>query len=255
MRFCLILIVSLLALTVAAGDEPMKPIGPEEAAKRVNEQVSLQMEVKSATLRGELCFLNSEPDFKDAKNFTIFIGREGLKKFKEAKIEDPASHFNGKTVRVTGKVVLFREKPQIAVDRPDQVVLVGDPSAPDVKQDMARLEGEWSMVSGEIDGQQLPEESRQGAKRVAKAGETTVTINGEIFMKAKFTIDPRKKPKTIDYLFTEGPTKGKRQLGIYELDGDTVKFCFSGPDKERPSEFSTQEGSNRTLSVWKRNGK
>jgi len=74
-------------------------------------------------------------------------------------------------------------------------------------------------------------------------------------MKAKFKIDPIKKPKTIDYTVTDGPEKGKTVLGIYELDGDTVKFCFSAPDKERPSEFTAKEGSGRTLSLWKRNKK
>jgi uncharacterized protein (TIGR03067 family) len=124
-----------------------------------------------------------------------------------------------------------------------------------VKKEMAQLEGEWTMVSGEIDGQPLPEQMRKGAKRVAKDGETTVTINDQLFMKAKYTIDPTKKPKTIDYTFTGGPTAGKTQLGIYELDGDTVKFCFSSPGKDRPDDFTTKEGSGRTLSVWKRSAK
>jgi uncharacterized protein (TIGR03067 family) len=87
---------------------------------------------------------------------------------------------------------------------------------------------------------------------VAKDGVTTVTIGGKPFMKAKFTIDPTKKPKTIDYMVLEGLTKGKKQLGIYELDGDTVKFCFAVPDKERPKDFTSPEGSGRTLSVWRK---
>jgi uncharacterized protein (TIGR03067 family) len=120
----------------------------------------------------------------------------------------------------------------------------------DAKKDMTLLEGEWSMVSGEIDGQQLPDDYRKNAKRVSKDGETTVTINDLLYLKAKYTIDPAKKPKTIDYMFTGGPTKGKTQLGIYELDGDTVKFCFASPGKERPIDFTAKEGSGRTLSVW-----
>ena len=108
------------------------------------------------------------------------------------------------------------------------------------------------MVSGEIDGQTLPEEYVKGAKRIAKDNETTVIIGGRVFMKAKFTIDPTKKPKTIDYAMTAGPTKGKKQLGIYELAGDRIKFCFAAPGKARPTDFSTKEGSGRTLSVWKR---
>jgi len=38
------------------------------------------------------------------------------------------------------------------------------------------MEGEWSMVSGEIDRQPMPEDLRKSAKRVVKGGETTVTI-------------------------------------------------------------------------------
>jgi uncharacterized protein (TIGR03067 family) len=123
------------------------------------------------------------------------------------------------------------------------------------RAEMAKLEGEWSMVSGEIDGQAMPAEFAKTAKRVAKGGETTVTINGQLFMKAKFTIDPAKTPKAIDYTFTGGPTAGKTQYGIYELDGDTVKFCFASPGQDRPAEFTTKPGSGRTLSVWKRTAK
>ena len=124
-----------------------------------------------------------------------------------------------------------------------------------VKKEMARLEGEWSMVSGEIDGQPMPEEFRKGARRVAKDGETTVMIAGQLFMKAKFTVDPAKKPKQIDYAMTGGPTKGRTQLGIYEFGEDTVKFCFAAAGKDRPADFTAREGSGRTLSVWKRDKK
>ena len=124
-----------------------------------------------------------------------------------------------------------------------------------VKKDMAQLQGEWTMVSGEIDTQAMPADLLKDSKRVAKGDETTVTIGGMLFMKAKFTIDPSKKPKTIDYMMTEGLTKGKTQLGIYELDGNTVKFCFAKPGQDRPTEFVTKEGSGRTLSMWKREKK
>jgi uncharacterized protein (TIGR03067 family) len=135
-------------------------------------------------------------------------------------------------------------------------LLIGADAPPDaVKKEMTQLQGEWSMVSGQIDAQPLPEEYVKGARRVAKGEETTVMIGGRLFMKAKFTVDPSKKPKTIDYMMTDGPTKGMTQLGIYEWDGDTVKFCFSAPGKDRPTEFTTKEGSGRVLSVWKRDKK
>jgi len=136
------------------------------------------------------------------------------------------------------------------------LVLIGVGGAQDTaKKEMARLEGEWSMVSGEANGNLLPAEVVKSGKRVAKEGATTITIGGTVFFKAKFTIDPTKSPKAIDYAMTEGPTKGKTHLGIYKLDGETVKFCFAAPGKARPTEFTAKDGSQRTLSVWKRDRK
>jgi len=113
-----------VSLPCALGEDQSKPIGPAEAAKKVNEQVTLEMEVKSAMLRGTTGFLNSEKDFRDPKNVTLFIDRDTLAKFKEAKIDDPAVHFKGKIVRVEGKVVLFRDRPEIKLSGPDAIKIV-----------------------------------------------------------------------------------------------------------------------------------
>ena len=122
-----------------------------------------------------------------------------------------------------------------------------------MRQEMAKLEGEWEMVSGERDGQMLPEDLVKTGRRVSKDGEATVTIGNNPFMKAKYTVDPTKKPKAIDYtVLSEGPNKGKTVLGIYEIDGDTVKFCSAAVGKERPKEFSAPAGSGQTYSVWKK---
>src|SRR5437867_1968026 len=133
--------------------------------------------------------------------------------------------------------------------------LVAAKLADDVKTEMAKLEGTWAMVSAEKEGRQLPEDIVKGSKRVAKDGVTTVTIDGQPYAKSKFTIDPTKKPKTIDYTLLEGANKGRMQLGIYELDGDTVKFCFTSPGHDRPTDFTTKSGDWRTLSVWKKEKK
>ena len=118
--------------------------------------------------------------------------------------------------------------------------LFGGGSADALKKEIILLEGQWSMSLGEADGQAMPKEMVTTAKRVAKDGETAITIGGQPFFKAKYTIDPTKKPKAIDYIMTEGVTKGKTQLGIYELSGDTIKFCFAAPGKDRPTEFSAK---------------
>src|SRR4051812_44538695 len=122
--------------------------------------------------------------------------------------------------------------------------------APSAKKDLAQLQGEWSMISGSADGQPMPDENLKQMKRVCKGHEITVTIGAQVFLRAKITIDPSKKPKTIDYDMSEGFTKGQKQLGIYELDGDTFKACFGKPGADRPTDFKPGEG--RTVSVWKR---
>jgi DNA/RNA endonuclease YhcR with UshA esterase domain len=122
--------VAVLLATPAllrADDPDRKPIAPAEAARHINEKCVVEMEVKSTgkSRDGNAVFLNSETDFKDKNNFTIFLGgKELLEKFKKAKIDDPAAHFKDRTIRVTGTVKLYREKPEIAVDDPDQIQVV-----------------------------------------------------------------------------------------------------------------------------------
>ena len=123
---------------------------------------------------------------------------------------------------------------------------------PPVTNDLAQLQGTWTMVSGSADGQAMPDEMLKQMKRVCKGDETTTTTGGQVFMKAKITIDPSKRPKTIDYEMIEGFTKGKKQLGIYEVDGDTFKSCFGAAGADRPKDFTSRPGDQRTSSVWKR---
>jgi DNA/RNA endonuclease YhcR with UshA esterase domain len=125
MRWWLFLLfASFLWLPSALAQKEPTPIGPAEAAKKVNQEMTLRMEVKSAALRKEVCFLNSEADYKDAKNFTLFIDKEALAKFQKAKIEDPAAHFQVKTVQVTGKVTLYRDRPEIKLTGPDAIKII-----------------------------------------------------------------------------------------------------------------------------------
>jgi uncharacterized protein (TIGR03067 family) len=122
-----------------------------------------------------------------------------------------------------------------------------------VKKDLAKLEGEWSMVSGEREGQAIPEMYLKSGTRVFKDGVVTVKFGDMLLMTAKVTLDTSKLPKTIDYDVTDGMFKGKKQLGIYEFDGETAKFCFANPGEARPTSFKTNAGSGQTSTVWKKN--
>jgi hypothetical protein len=103
------------------------PLSPLEAVNRVNEQITVQMLVKAAKncQRCSLMFLDSEEDHHDPKNFAVAVTEIGKGEFKEAKIDDPAGHFKGKVIRVTGVVTVKDEQPQIEVDDPRQIEVVG----------------------------------------------------------------------------------------------------------------------------------
>jgi hypothetical protein len=101
-------------------------IGPVEAAKKVNEQVVLEMAVKATgkARDGSRVFLNSA-SFQDADNFTVVLDmRKAADGLKAAGAADPASYFKGKTVKVTGTVSVFRDKPQIVVEDAGQISVV-----------------------------------------------------------------------------------------------------------------------------------
>jgi DNA/RNA endonuclease YhcR with UshA esterase domain len=124
MRPTAILLALFLVVTAACcEDKPVKPISPAEAAEKLNEKVTVEMLVKS-TGGKTAHFLNSEEDYKSDKNFTVFIPDSSVEKFKKAKIDDPKDYYKGKTVQVTGTVTLYREKPQIKIDEPDQIKVI-----------------------------------------------------------------------------------------------------------------------------------
>lgn len=127
-------------------------------------------------------------------------------------------------------------------------------AADDPKDELKKLEGSYTMVSGEKDGKSLPEKTIKTAKLVIKGDQHDFRIGDETF-KGTLKVDPSKKPKTIDATDTEGPFKGKTLHGIYELDGDTFKVCFAKPGEDRPKEFSTKSGTGHILQVWKKEKK
>jgi DNA/RNA endonuclease YhcR with UshA esterase domain len=103
------------------------PISALEARARINERVTVEMPVKAAKncQRCSLVFLDSEADHHDRKNFAVAVTEGGKARYKQLEIDDPAGHFKGKVIRVTGKVIVNDNQPQIEVDDPSQIAVVG----------------------------------------------------------------------------------------------------------------------------------
>lgn len=124
MRRCAALLTLVLAAPLPA--QEAKPLTPADAAKKLGQKCTVEMEVKSAgkSRDGKVVFLNSAQDFRADDNFTIMIGMRAVTRLKENKVEDAAAHFKGKTVRVSGTVSEYRKKPQIIVNDPKQIEIV-----------------------------------------------------------------------------------------------------------------------------------
>jgi uncharacterized protein (TIGR03067 family) len=128
-------------------------------------------------------------------------------------------------------------------------LLLGADAKDDGKKELEKFQGEWTVESGERDGQKFPEEVAKSLKRTVKGDKTIVSREGQVVAEGTITLDPTKKPKTIDIKLD---ASGETVQGIYELDGDTLKICYAAPGMPRPKEFATKEGSGLTLGVWKR---
>jgi uncharacterized protein (TIGR03067 family) len=122
-----------------------------------------------------------------------------------------------------------------------------------VQRDLAKMQGEWVIASGERGGTGIPEEEAKPLRRIVEGDHYTLARDGEVIGRGTFTIDPTKNPKTIDV--RRERAKNKPLLGIYELDGDTFKICVAAEGDERPNRFTSEPGSHRTLVVWKRAGR
>ena len=127
-----------------------------------------------------------------------------------------------------------------------------EPAASGGSGPVTEMEGEWTLVSATMDGKPMDQSLVQWVKRASQGNQSTVTAGPQVMLKVEFTCDLSQSPKAIDYLNLAGSNKGKTQLGIYERDGDVLKYCIAPPGGARPAEFESVPGDGRTLTVWKR---
>jgi uncharacterized protein (TIGR03067 family) len=122
------------------------------------------------------------------------------------------------------------------------------PGEPLAAEGENELVGEWEMQAAFQEGHSLDAAMVKTGHRVTSATHTTTYFGKQVFMKAAYTTDASRNPKTIDLVLASGKT----QLGIYEVQGDIMKICFTKPGCPRPTDFQSNPGDRRTSAVWKR---
>jgi uncharacterized protein (TIGR03067 family) len=115
------------------------------------------------------------------------------------------------------------------------LLLAGVAPCGDAKKDEDKLQGKWL---AELDGKKAELKLTKDKFSMTMSDGQTKAFKGTV------KIDAVSKPKRIDFTIEEGDKfVGDTARGIYELDGDTLKWCSSHPGKEdRPTEFPTMKG-------------
>ena len=122
----------------------------------------------------------------------------------------------------------------------------------DAEKELKKFQGTWTFESVEAGGKKLPADQFKGMTVTFEGDKYSVKMGDRVVEAATLKLDPSRSPKTLDATVTEGPNKGNVILGIYEIDGDTLKVCFDPEGKKRPTEFKSPAGSENFVNVHKR---
>lgn len=120
-----------------------------------------------------------------------------------------------------------------------------------MRQDLDLLQGSWTVIALEVDGQEMPAAMLANARILIEGGRFNSTGMGAVY-RGTLELDASTSPRRIDMTFDAGPEKGNTNPGIYELDADTWKICIATRGAVRPSSFASSPGSGFALETLMR---
>ena len=114
------------------------------------------------------------------------------------------------------------------------------------------LVGTWQSVSAIADGKPTPDALIAHIRITFTKDRYQTQQDSEVVFDSTYTVDTSKNPREINIMGTEGEFKEKEGLGIYLVQDDTLKICYTLPGKPRPSTFESTPGSKVFFIVCKR---
>ena len=132
-------------------------------------------------------------------------------------------------------------------------VAADEPKAGD-RAAVEQLRGSWRPESVTESGRRLTGadlEVYKGMTLTIQEGKSTLkAADGTVLSACELEVDTGRDPKTFDAKEVEGVGVGRAYKGIWEVEDDTLKWCFS--TKDRPKGFESQEGADFFLLVLRR---
>jgi uncharacterized protein (TIGR03067 family) len=114
------------------------------------------------------------------------------------------------------------------------------------------LIGTWTCVSAVVDGKPLPPEIVSSLRLTLTENRYKTEKASEVLFDSTYSIDTTREPNEIDMLGTEGELTGKQARGIFSVENETLRICYTMPGMNRPTRFESDRGSKASTIVWKR---
>ena len=137
-------------------------------------------------------------------------------------------------------------------------VCAADEASDAVQGELKKLEGTWHTAALTYNGKDFLANGKSGFHFVFKNDEATIEGNDAVkkeYAKIRVKLDPAAMPRLLDMKVLGGVQINATIEGIYELRDDELKICAKVFGSDRPTEFSSPEGSSVVLLVLKREKK
>ena len=141
-------------------------------------------------------------------------------------------------------------------------LVMADPPAAAPTTDLDRVQGYWKPLQCELEGKgQMPTEVMKQVTVVFDKNEYHLYFvdkgrDGQPkvlrLAQANIALDGTTGPKSIMFEFADGPLKGQKRHGIYEVAGNQLKLCYGPVEKPKPVKFEAPAKSGYFLETWAR---